>query len=61
MEKELPKGWSESTIQEVVEILDNRRIPVSASERAKRMGDVPYYGATGQAGWIDDFIFVYLC
>lgn len=27
-----------------------------ASERANRAGDIPYYGATGQVGWIDDFL-----
>lgn len=57
MEKELPKGWSLSTIEDSTEILDNKRKPVSASERAKRIGDIPYYGATGIAGAIDDFIF----
>jgi len=57
MEKELPKNWIETNIEFVTTILDNLRKPVSADERSKRMGDVPYYGATGQAGWIDDFIF----
>ncbi len=27
------------------------------SERNKRQGKIPYYGATGQAGWIDGYIF----
>ena len=57
MEKVLPKGWVESSIEDVCDILDNLRKPISAKERAKRLGDVPYYGATGRAGWIDDFIF----
>src|SRR5262249_11557560 len=31
--------------------------PVNSDERQKRQGDIPYYGATGRVGWIDDFLF----
>ena len=44
-------------LTEVADILDGKRIPVNAREREKRSGRVPYYGATGQVGWIDDFLF----
>lgn len=57
MENKLPKGWVISNIEESVAILDNMRKPVSATERAKRSGDIPYYGATGLAGYIDDYLF----
>ncbi len=30
---------------------------VNAKERALREGNIPYYGATGQVGWIDDYLF----
>ena len=40
-----------------VEILDSRRVPVNSEERKKRVGKIPYYGATGQVGWIDDYLF----
>src|SRR5437762_9259028 len=50
-------GTRKLPLGEVVDILDSRRIPVNSDERAKRVGDVPYYGATGQVGWIDDCIF----
>lgn len=53
----LPPGWSTAPLGDVVEVLDSRRIPVNAKERAQRPGDVPYYGATGQVGWIDEPIF----
>ena len=59
----LPDGWVWTTIGECLEILDSRRIPVNATIRAKRVAGktqsqlFPYYGATGQAGWIDDYIF----
>jgi len=57
MAKELPKNWVEVNLEDAVDILDNRRKPVSAKERSKRPGDIPYYGATGIAGYIDDYLF----
>lgn len=44
-------------LADVVENLDRLRVPVSASERANRPGHIPYYGATGQVGTIDDCLF----
>ncbi|MCX5964915.1 MAG: restriction endonuclease subunit S [Cyanobacteria bacterium] len=40
---------------EVVEFLDSKRRPVTESDR--RAGNYPYYGANGQQGTIDDYIF----
>ena len=56
-ELELPQGWAETTVEHCVNILDGKRIPINSKERAKRIGKIPYYGATGQTGWINDFIF----
>jgi len=52
---ELPASWVHSTLEEVADIHDNLREPVNSSERAKRHGQYPYFGATGQVGWIDDY------
>lgn len=49
--------WISVSVEESCEILDRLRRPISSNERAKRLGNVPYYGATGQAGWIDEAIF----
>jgi type I restriction enzyme S subunit len=54
---ELPVGWATAPLGEVVEILDSIRVPINAKEREHRLGDVPYFGATGQVGWIDEFLF----
>ncbi|MFD8171262.1 restriction endonuclease subunit S [Streptomyces sp. NPDC048405] len=54
---DLPMGWAWATLEDVVEVLDHLRVPVSAKERAARTGNVPYYGAAGQVGWIDEAIF----
>ena len=62
-ENNLPAGWVWSSLEDCVEILDSQRIPINATERAqgieRKSKDerYPYYGATGQVGWIDDFIF----
>jgi type I restriction enzyme S subunit len=50
-------AWTTAPLGAVVDILDSRRVPVNAKEREHRRGQVPYYGATGQVGWIDDAIF----
>jgi type I restriction enzyme, S subunit len=57
MENLLPVGWVEVPLEDCIQVLDNQRIPVNSEERAGRKGDVPYYGATGQVGWIDTFLF----
>ena len=54
---ELPEGWVQINLEEIVEILDNKRIPLNSDERAKRKGIYPYYGANGQVDTIDDYLF----
>jgi type I restriction enzyme, S subunit len=49
--------WRTASLDELFTILDSERVPVNATERANRLGETPYYGATGQVGWIDDFLF----
>jgi restriction endonuclease S subunit len=44
-------------LEKLVDILDNQRIPINSTERLQRIGNVPYYGATGQVGTIDKAIF----
>lgn len=49
-----------SKIEDII-IFDNLRKPINHSEREKRLLNskiiYPYYGATGQVGSIDDYIF----
>lgn len=44
-------------LAEVCEVLDRLRLPINEEERKRRVGDVPYFGANGQVGWIDQPIF----
>ena len=54
---EVPENWVwVRLIGNVNSCLDGYRKPINSSERAKRVGKVPYYGATGQVGWIDDYL-----
>ena len=59
----LPDGWLEVSLEAIVDILDSQRTPLNSYEREKRISGMstdqlfPYYGATGQAGYVDDYIF----
>lgn len=56
-EKTIPYGWTLLPLKEVVDFLDHKRVPIKSSERAKRQGQFPYYGASGIIDHVDDFIF----
>ena len=43
------------TLSDCCEFLENFRRPVKARERIS--GPYPYFGANGQQGWIDDYLF----
>ena len=57
----IPAGWVCCPLYVVCEILDSQRKPINSKERGKRVEKAttlfPYYGATGQVGVIDDYIF----
>jgi restriction endonuclease S subunit len=55
--------WPWVRLDEVTEFLDSQRRPIESQERQTRVAGlgeaslVPYYGANGRAGWIDDYLF----
>lgn len=51
------EGWCSTRIGDVVDCLDNIRRPINRDERSERTGDIPYFGANGQVGWIDTHLF----
>lgn len=55
MTQSIPNTWADARLEEIAEIHDYLREPVNSTERANRQGPYPYYGATGQVGWIDGF------
>ena len=54
---EIPKWWKVQKLEKLADILDSKRVPIKESEREKRHGKYPYYGASGIIDYIDDFIF----
>ncbi|MBL9044895.1 MAG: restriction endonuclease subunit S [Myxococcales bacterium] len=53
----MPTGWCETRIGDIAECLDYLRVPVNKAERLGDRGEIPYYGANGQVGWIDKYLF----
>lgn len=49
--------WKTYRLGEIVELLDYKRIPLSSSQRLRRKGIYPYYGAQGIIDYIDGYIF----
>jgi type I restriction enzyme S subunit len=60
--KKIPSGWIKVNIEEICDILDSFRKPINTKEREIRIKQkkaenlFPYYGATGQAGVIDNYL-----
>ncbi|WP_458627996.1 restriction endonuclease subunit S [Winogradskyella sp. PC D3.3] len=58
----MKEDWVQSTIVESCRIHDNLRKPINSKERNERISGkkteelFPYYGATGQVGYIDDYL-----
>lgn len=54
-ELNIPESWAETSLQNLVKILDNLRKPITAADRKE--GPYPYYGANGLQGYHNEFIF----
>ncbi len=57
LKREIPEGWEMKNLGDLINIFDSKRIPLSRTEREKRIGDIPYYGATSIMGYVDEHIF----
>ena len=44
-------------LENIIEIFDSKRKPMSSREREKHKGIYPYYGATSIIDYVDDYIF----
>ena len=51
----IPESWTWTKLEEVCEILDYMRRPVTRKHRTK--GEYPYYGATGIQDYVAEWIF----
>ena len=50
-------AWRETTIGDLVDFFDSKRVPLNSRQRAERQGIYPYYGASGVVDHIDGYIF----
>ncbi|MEI7833454.1 MAG: restriction endonuclease subunit S [bacterium] len=48
-------GWVETTLDKLSTNLDNKRIPITKSDRSS--GKYPYYGASGIVDYVNNYIF----
>ncbi len=55
IQQNIPSGWKTHIISDLCDSLDNRRIPITKSERIS--GGIPYYGATGVIDYVADYTF----
>ncbi|HIB66332.1 MAG TPA: restriction endonuclease subunit S [Phycisphaerales bacterium] len=59
----VPSDWQIANLEACVDILDSQRVPVNNKERQVRIQNKapdelhPYYGATGEVGKIDGYLF----
>ncbi|MGF6379824.1 type I restriction enzyme S subunit [Paraburkholderia atlantica] len=53
----VPSHWEIGAVKRFFVSCDGRRVPLSAEERGRRLGEYPYYGASGVIDHVDDFIF----
>lgn len=49
--------WREFYLEELSEIHNNKRVPLSSMQRANKKGIYPYYGASGVVDYIDEYAF----
>ncbi|MDD3024632.1 MAG: restriction endonuclease subunit S [Syntrophomonadaceae bacterium] len=53
----IPKGWRAGILEDVIELFDSKRIPLSSRKRETMQKIYPYYGATSLMDYVDDYIF----
>lgn len=53
----IPKEWDAKPLEDLVDILDNMRIPLNEDQRSGIPGEIPYYGANGVQGYICKYLF----
>ena len=51
------KTSTKTRLEDVIELFDSKRIPLSSREREQRKGIYPYYGATGILDYVNGFLF----
>ena len=53
----LPNGWRIGTVNDIIQLHDSKRVPLSGAERDKMEKIYPYYGATSLMDYVDNYLF----
>jgi type I restriction enzyme S subunit len=53
----IPVEWEVKQLDECVDFLDGKRVPLKQADRDKMKGEIPYYGASGIIDYIDRYLF----
>jgi len=48
--------WEVKTLEQLIDCLDNLRVPLNETQRMKMQGDYPYCGANGVLGYVDSYV-----
>ncbi len=53
----IPAEWEVKQVEQAVEFLDRKRVPLKQGDRNQIDGEYPYYGASGIIDFIDKYLF----
>ncbi|MFR1674340.1 MAG: restriction endonuclease subunit S [Alphaproteobacteria bacterium] len=53
----MPSDWKIGKVEDIVDLYDSQRIPLSNNQRAGMKKVYPYYGATSVMDFVDNYIF----
>ena len=53
----LPDGWRVGTVNDIIQLHDSKRVPLSGAKRDKMAKIYPYYGATSLMDYVDNYLF----
>lgn len=54
---QMPDDWKIGKIEDIIDLYDSQRIPLSSNQRANMKKVYPYYGATSVMDFVDNYIF----
>jgi type I restriction enzyme, S subunit len=57
LDQDIPKGWSNGFLEEIIDLFDSKRVPLSKYERNKLDKIYPYYGAASILDYVDKYLF----
>jgi type I restriction enzyme S subunit len=53
----MPENWRKGCLDDIIELFDFERIPLSSKQREKMGKNYPYYGAASLIDYVDDYLF----